>query len=102
MESDIASMTKCPASAARAAQPLSASRLRIVSYFLRSTGIFLIASARASASETGVPFGLEDLSCLSPDFLAAGSGLSPGKRSSQTSGDFADAGAALAPFLPPI
>ena len=51
----------------------------MVSYFLRSNGIFRIASARAVASEIGSPFGLKDLSSLPPFF--AGGAAAPAKRS---------------------
>ena len=42
----------------------------MVWYFLRSNGVFVTASARAAASETGVPLRLAALSCLSPGFFA--------------------------------
>ena len=43
----------------------------MVWYLLRSTGSFRAASARAAASEIGVPFGLAALSCLSAPLLCA-------------------------------
>ena len=49
----------------------------MVSYFLRSTGILRTASARAAASEIGVPLGLNDLSSLPPFF--AGCAVEPRK-----------------------
>ena len=75
----LASIAKWPASQARAIQALSASRLRMVWYLLRSTGSFRAASARAAASEIGVPLRLAALSCLSaPGLAVAGE---PAKRS---------------------
>ena len=47
----------------------------MVWYLLRSTGSFRAASARAAASEIGVPFGLAALSCLSAPGLAVAGGL---------------------------
>src|SRR5882724_6200365 len=92
-----ASMAKWPASQARAIQALSASRLRMAWYLLRSTGSFRAASARAAASEIGVPFGLAALSCLSAPGLAVAGELA--KRSPVVPPDaFALAGAPEVPL----
>src|SRR3981081_397978 len=73
IEDALASMAKCPTSCTRAIQVLSSSRLRMVWYFVRSTLGLRAASARAGASEIGVPIGgpllLPALSSLPPAVL---------------------------------
>src|SRR6478736_9106744 len=62
----------------------------MVWYLLRSTVSLRAASARAAASEIGVPFGLEALSCLSAPGLGK---TGAANRSPEPSDDFALAGA---------
>src|SRR3954470_11497791 len=71
LEFDLTSMAKLPVSQARAIHALSSAALRMVWYLLRSTGSFRAASARAAASEIGVPLGLAALSCLSAPLAGA-------------------------------
>src|ERR1700675_1264053 len=99
-----ASIANVPASQALMIQALSSSRLRMVLYLLRSTGSFRAASARAAASEIGVPLRLAALSCLSAPGLAVAGGLALVKRSPLAPPDLAVAGegdAVLAPLLFP-
>src|ERR1700712_2246707 len=86
-----ASIANVPASQARATHALSSSRLRMVLYLVRSTGSFRAASARAAASEIGVPLTLAALSCLSAPGLADAGGLA--NRSPVAPADLAVAGA---------
>src|ERR1700674_4849710 len=81
IEFALASIAKWPTSCTRAIQALSASRLRMVWYLPRSTGIFRAASARAAASEIGVPLRLAALSCLSAPGFAVAGGLALVERS---------------------
>src|SRR5450432_1392181 len=72
IEFALASMPTKPTSRARAIQPLRSASVRTVRYLLRSTGIFRAASARAAASEIGVPLGLAAFSSLPAPVLLAG------------------------------
>src|SRR6266851_176327 len=65
----LASMAKWPTSCTRAIHHRSSSRLRIVWYLLRSIFVLRAASARAVASEIGVPLLLPALSSLPPPVL---------------------------------
>src|SRR5882724_11516168 len=66
IEFALASIANVPASRARARKALRSSSLRMVWYLARSTGSFRAASARAEASEIGVPLRLAALSLRSP------------------------------------
>src|SRR5690348_9882748 len=93
IELALASITKRPASRARAIQALSSSGLRMVWYLARSNGSLRAASLRASASKIGVPLGLEALSSLPPLPTFAGAGALGAKRSPDVPDDWLFAGA---------
>ena len=65
----LTSSANCPASRARPIQASNSATLRMVRYFLRSTGVLRASSARAAASACGVPFRLDVLSLRSPGLL---------------------------------
>src|ERR1700738_4753085 len=69
IELALASIATTPLSRARAIQALSSANVRTVWYLLRSTGVLRAASARAAASEIGVPLRLAGLFSLSPPVL---------------------------------
>src|ERR1700730_9807707 len=71
IEVALASKATWPLSCTRAIQALSSARLRTVTYLLRSTGVLRAASARAAASEIGVPLRLPALSSLPPCVFGA-------------------------------
>src|SRR5882672_2282921 len=72
IEVALASKATWPVSCTRAIQALSSVSVRTVTYLLRSTGVLRAASARAAASEIGVPLRPAALSCLSPPGLLGG------------------------------
>src|ERR1700733_3906514 len=74
----------------------------MVWYLLRSTGSFRAASARAAASEIGVPLRLAALSCLSAPGLGVAGAAGLANRSPEASFDLAFASAGDdAPLLLP-
>src|SRR6202041_3194016 len=60
-----------PASRARPIQLSKSATLRMVRYFLRSTGVLRASSARTAANACGVPLRLDALSLLSPGLPGA-------------------------------
>src|ERR1700730_12344963 len=105
IEFALASIAKWPTSCTRAIQALSASRLRMVWYLLRSTGSFRAASSRAAASEIGVPLRLAVLSFrLSPDLFGSfpAALVGAGEKRSPLPADAAAEELALATAPPPL